>query len=94
MYFFWILWSIDAIISLVFVYFFFIGLSDGTISSYNAGTWVLILSGLASLLIGSYWLYAHQYGVLAKIILFLPAVPCLLYGLFLLLMLNSKGRWN
>ncbi len=32
---FWILWGIDAIVALIAVYFFIVGLSDGSVSSFN-----------------------------------------------------------
>jgi hypothetical protein len=40
---FWILWIFTAIMSLIPVYFFFIGLNDGTITARNIGLWVIIL---------------------------------------------------
>ncbi|WP_420147033.1 osmoprotectant transporter permease [Spirosoma sp.] len=91
---FWILWGIDAVITLVFVVFYFIGLSDGTVSSENGGLWSLILAGLGTLMLGTYWLQMNQYGILAKILLIIPAVPGFLYGLFLLLVVILKPRWN
>ncbi|AUD01398.1 osmoprotectant transporter permease [Spirosoma pollinicola] len=94
MYLFWTLWGIDALIAITLVYFFFIGLGDGTVSSFNILLWLMILVGLAALLVGGYWLFTHQYAVLAKLLLALLAVPGLLYGLFMGLMLlggNSSG---
>jgi hypothetical protein len=36
---FWMLWGWDALIASVFVYFFLVGLADGSVSSFNAGLW-------------------------------------------------------
>ncbi len=47
---FWILWGIDAVVTLVALYFFFIGLSDGSVSSFNGGLWMGMLLGLAVIL--------------------------------------------
>lgn len=93
MYLFWISWGIDALITLVLVFFFFVGLSDGTVSSYNIIVWLVILIGLAALLLGGHWLFTHQYIIAATLLMALLAVPGILYGLFMLLMAsgNSSG---
>ena len=92
--FFWILWGIDAVIALIFIYFFFEGLSDGTVSSFNAGLWVLLLAGLGAVLIGGYWLHTHQHEVGAKVLVSLLAVPGVLAGLFFLILILTNPRWN
>ena len=94
MIFFWILWGIDAVLSLILLYFFFVGLADGSVSSYNMGIWTLILMGIGAIMLGSLWLKAHHYLIVANIVLGILAVPGLLYGLFLLLILITKPRWN
>jgi hypothetical protein len=40
---FWIPWGIAAIVTGVVVLFFVLGLADGTVSSFNAGLWTLLL---------------------------------------------------
>ncbi|GAB4036534.1 osmoprotectant transporter permease [Spirosoma gilvum] len=94
MIFFWILWGIDAIASLIILYFFFIGLADGSVSSFNMGLWLFILAGLGVIMVGSYWLQNHQYAGWAKILLAILAVPCLVYALFMLIILVTNPRWN
>ena len=54
--FFWILWGIDAVLSLVVLYFFFVGLADGSVSSFNMGLWLMILIGIGAIMLGSLWL--------------------------------------
>ena len=92
--FFWILWGIDAVIALIFVCFFFIGISDGSVSSFNGGLWFLTLAALAAILVGGYWLQMHQNAVLAKTLLAVLAIPGLLGGLFFLILLITNPRWN
>ncbi|MBK9488642.1 MAG: osmoprotectant transporter permease [Haliscomenobacter sp.] len=92
--FFWILWGFDALITLVVLYFFFIGLADGTVSSFNMGIWTLLLLGLAVVMLGSLWLKSIEYLTLAKILLWILAIPGLLYVLFILFILIGKPRWN
>ncbi|MFD2937545.1 osmoprotectant transporter permease [Spirosoma flavum] len=90
MYLFWILWGIDALLALVFVFVFFVGLGDGTVDSDNSLVWLVLLLGLAALLLGGYWLFMHQYTTAATLLMALLAVPAILYGLFMLLMLSGN----
>jgi len=88
--FFWILWGFDALIALVFLYFFFIGIGDGSVSSFNMGMWLLILSGLAAVLGGSFLLNRYQHMIIAKLVLCLVALPGFLYGLLVLMLMGVK----
>jgi hypothetical protein len=92
--FFWILWGFDSIITLVVLYFFFVGLNDGSVSSSNMVLWLGILLLLAAIMGGSLWLKAHNHLALAKTILWLMAIPGLFYLLFILVVIIGKPRWN
>ncbi len=94
MLFFWILWAIAALVGVVVLYFFFVGLADGSVSATNAGLWFLMLLVPGAILLGSLWLKAHERLGLAKGVLLLLAVPAVLAGLFFLILLISKPRWN
>jgi hypothetical protein len=91
---FWIVWTFDALMTLVVLYFFMIGLSDGSVSSENGGLWFAILLILGAVLGGSLWLKATEHLTLAKTILWLLAVPGLIYCLFMMIVLIGKPRWN
>jgi hypothetical protein len=88
--FFWILWGFDVFIACIFVFFFCIGLGDGSVSSFNMNLWLLILAGLAVILLGSLGLMKYNYVGMAKFILSILAVPGLLYGLMMLSMVFIK----
>ncbi len=92
--FFWILWGFDAVITLIFLYFFFVGLTDGSVSSVNARLWFLILAASGAILLGSYWLQTNQQPGWATALLCVLAIPGLLAGLFFLLVLITNPRWN
>ncbi|WP_298349404.1 osmoprotectant transporter permease [Runella sp.] len=92
--FFWTLWSFDALLSLIVLYFFFVGLADGSVSSFNMGLWLLILAVVGAVMLGSLWMKSNNYLSLAKSILGIFAVPGLLYGLFIVIMMTENGRWN
>lgn len=91
---FWTLWGIDAVVALVALYFFFVGLGDGSVSSFNGGLWFGILLGLAAVLGGSLMLKSSSHLVAAKVLLSVLAIPALLFFLFFLIATLTKARWN
>ena len=91
---FWIVWGFDALVALVVLYFFFIGLADGSVSSFNMGLWLAILLVVGLVMIGSLMLRSRGRSGVALGVLMVLAVPGLLYALFLLIILISNPRWN
>jgi len=91
---FWMIWAFDALILLVFLYFFLIGLLDGTVSARNIGSWLLILGFLAGLLAGTWFLQQHGHNLAALLLSLIPAIPGFLYLLFILFVLIARPRWN
>lgn len=91
---FWILWYFTAVMSLVPVYFFFIGLKDGSITTRNFALWLLILLIIAGVLTGSIWLRDHDRLVMAKWLLALAAVPGVLVLLYFIVVMIGKPKWN
>ena len=94
MVFFWILWGFDAIVAAVFLYFFFVGLGDGSVSSFNGGLWFVVLLALAIVLGGSWLLKDHDHLNLAKSLLLILAIPSFLFGLYMLVAIFSGAKWN
>ena len=91
---FWVFWGIDAIVALIALYFFFIGLADGSVSSFNMGLWLILLIGLAAVLIGSFSLKAAGKLALAKVLAGVLAVPALLFLIFFIVVIASGEKWN
>jgi hypothetical protein len=91
---FWLLWAFDALVALGFIYFFCIGLLDGSVSSFNIVLWVTILGILAAILGGGYFLHAKKHDILAACLLAVLALPALAYLLFFLVLIVSNPRWN
>jgi len=89
-----IVWGIDAAISAVVVWFFFLGIANGSVSSFNIGLWSLILFALAAILGGSLWLKKTEHQVLGILLLLVLALPGLLYGVFIVLLLVTNTSWN
>lgn len=91
---FWILWIFTATMSLIPIYFFFIGLNDGSITARNIGLWVIILLIIAGVLAGSFWLKDNDRLGMAKGLLMLAAIPGLFVVLYFIVVLTNKGKWN
>jgi hypothetical protein len=89
-----IAWGFDVIVALAIVYFFFVGLADGSVSAFNAGIWSVLLLVVAVSMGGSLWLRRAGHDRLAWLLLAVLGLPGLAYTLFLLLLLITQPRWN
>ena len=89
-----ILWGFNALMSLIPVSFFFIGLSDGSIDGDNIGIWMLILGAVGLILGGTYWLKTKNQLFLAKIILIISSIPSLIAILYMGMIIFGDVRWN
>jgi hypothetical protein len=91
---FWILFAIDAAVALVALYFFVVGLNDGSVSSFNIHLWMAMLGGIAAVLGLGLFLNAKGYRRHANGVLMILAVPGIFSALFLLAMIILQPRWN
>jgi len=91
---FWVAWAIDALTSAIILFFFFWGLADGSVSSFNILIWIAILATLSAVLAGSLLLKATGSPGLGMILILVLAVPAVLYALFLLVIIISGSQWN
>jgi len=89
-----IFWAIDAVASLIMLYFFFVGLADGTVSSRNAGLWMAIVLALVVIMGGSVWLKLNGYNFPAFGLLLILFLPSMFFLLYLLIVLFGGGRMN
>ena len=89
-----VLLGLDLLAAAVLLYFFFIGLADGSVSSFNIELWLGLLVAMAIVLGSAVLLRRTARPRLANAVLAVPAVPTLLYGLFLLLVIFSGESWN
>ena len=89
-----ILFGIDSIIAAVAFYFFVVGLTDGSVSSFNILLWLVLLGGIALILGSSLLLTRNGYRRRANALLLVLAFPGFAFGLLLLLALILQPRWN
>jgi hypothetical protein len=86
--------GIDVLAALVVVYFFVVGLADGSVSSFNGGLWAGLIAGVAAVVGGGWALQANGRRGAAVAVLLVLAVPAVVYALFLALILITQPRWN
>jgi hypothetical protein len=89
-----IFWAIDALCTLIMLYFLFEGLGDNTVNERNGGMWMAMVFISAAVLGGSILLRSQGYTAVASVICGLVAVPALLYGLFMLVIILSGTKWQ
>ena len=92
--FFRILLGIDIIAAMIVLYFFGIGLADGSVSSFNMRLWLGTLAVVTAILGGGVLLRAKGQRIAANLVLLIRATPAALYGLFVLSMIVFQPRWN
>ena len=91
---FWFFWSINAAIAAIVLYFFFIGLADGSVSSFNMLLWMGLLAGVGLVVAGSLYLRATGKILIGIVLLLVLALPGLAFGFFFLVLILSHPRWN
>lgn len=91
---FWILWIFNALMALVPVSFFFIGMTDGTVTETNMGMWAILLAVVALLIGGTYWLKQNNQVKAAKIILAIAAIPSVIGLIMMAILIFGDVRWN
>ena len=89
-----IIYGFDALVALIILYFFFVGIADGTVSQFNAILWLVIIVVLASVLCGSIWFNSHNHIVLSFATLLIIAIPAFLFLLYFLIAISGNSRWN
>lgn len=89
-----ILIAIDGLAALALLYFFALGLADGSVSAANMGLWLGMLAVVGAILLGGALLRQAGRPVLGNLVLLLLACPAALYGLFIAMLISGGGRWN
>jgi hypothetical protein len=91
---FWTLWAVDALVALVAIFFFVIGVEDGSVSSFNLGLWTGILLGVAVVVAGSLILRGVGRVVIGIVLASVLAVPALGWLVMMMVIILSNPRWN
>jgi hypothetical protein len=86
--------SVDIVALFIALYFFFAGISDGSVSSFNIALWLAVLGGLTAVVGGGYALKTRGRTSAGAAVLAVVAIPAILGGLFFLSILIAQPRWN
>jgi hypothetical protein len=89
-----IIWSVDALASLVVLYFFFEGLGDGTVSRRNARLWMVVISAIACIMCGSILFKIHGWDIPAFALLLAMVLPAVCFVAYMLIAFCNKGPWH
>jgi ABC-type spermidine/putrescine transport system permease subunit II len=76
------------------LYFFVIGLVDGSVSSFNIALWLALVGIAIAVPLGGWRLDAAGRRKTATALLAVVAVPEIAYALFALLIISTQPRWN
>ena len=89
-----ILLAVDALVALVILFFFVIGIGDGSVSADNGALWFFILAAIVAIIGGGWVLHKNGQRGAAIALLLVLAIPGALYALFIALILIFQPRWN
>lgn len=84
----------DILVAAAVVFFFLWGVSDGTVSSFNARSWLALLGATAVSLLGGIYFYTKGNRLVAALFLSILALPGIAMVLFTVIMLVANPRWN
>lgn len=86
--------AVASVVALLIVIFFFWGLADGSVSSFNFAIWFVALVIALAVPIFGIQVARHGHHFAAIFVLGILALPGLVYGLFVLLVVGSGTSWN
>ena len=89
-----VLWGIDVLAAAIAVAFFFIGIADGTVSSFNIVLWVALLGGIGIVVFGSRALERNGRRLPALALASVLALPTFLFGLMIGVMIVGGVHWQ
>jgi MFS family permease len=78
----------------VVLYFFVIGLADGSVSSFNIVLWLALVGIAVAVPLGGWRLDIAGRRKTATALLAVVAAPAIAYALFVLLIVITQPRWN
>ena len=86
--------GIAAAVVLVVLYFFVVGLADGTVSSRNMAMWLALVGGVSATMTGGLVLDVRGKRGAAIAVLAILAIPGFVAGLLILALIVFQPRWN
>lgn len=78
---FWIVFGFDTVLAFAFLFFFLVGIADGSVTPANMALWITILTVLMAIVVGSLTLRVKERNRAAMSLALALGVPGLLVGL-------------
>ncbi|MDX6765731.1 MAG: hypothetical protein SFU85_02970 [Candidatus Methylacidiphilales bacterium] len=75
-------------------FFFFVGLMDGSVSSFNGLLWTGLLLWVSTVPVGGYVLHVQKHPWVSLVVLLTTALPVFVGLVFVLVILMAPPRWN
>jgi hypothetical protein len=91
---FYIILAIDTLVPIIAIFYFFVGLADGSVSSRNMLLWIVLLAALVLLWLACLYLYKAGWIKLAWTIAILLGLPAMIGLLYILMIMFGNVRWN
>ncbi|WP_045836820.1 hypothetical protein [Hyphomicrobium sp. 99] len=85
---------IDIAALFLALYFFLVGIADGSVSSFNILLWLSLLGGICAIIAVGYSLKTKERRAAANTVLAVLALPSIAAALFVVTLLIAQPRWN
>lgn len=86
--------AVSIIVLGILLYFFLIGIADGSVSAFNIALWLGLLASTGLIVGGGVVLKKKGWPRAATALLAVMAVPGIAAGLFVLVLIVSQPKWN
>ena len=86
--------GIDALMGVIAVISYIVGVVDGSVTVDNSGMWMGIFAALMAIIGGGVWLKNAGHMMLGTLLLLVLAIPSFISGLFLFLFAISDTQWR
>ncbi|SFV28009.1 hypothetical protein [Hyphomicrobium facile] len=86
--------AVDIAALVLALYFFVVGIADGSVSSFNILLWLGVLGGISAIIAVGYTLKTNERRGPANAVLAVLALPAIAAALFVVTLLIAQPRWN
>ena len=86
--------AVDVAALFLALYFFVVGIADGSVSSFNILLWLGVLGGISAIIAVGYTLKTNERRGPANAVLAVLALPSIAAALFVVTLLIAQPRWN
>ncbi len=89
-----VLLGIALLVAAAILFFFLWGLSDGSVSASNIALWLAMLAAGTAALVGAAKLRSRGHLLVASLLLLVLALPGILFGLVVIVLIIAQPTWH